>query len=1381
MKPSDRDDESACRLRAIAHIDGVCLPRKNLLYVRTLGGLRQRSEGDHRPLRRKPLALLCYLARRAPRAVTRTELATLLWGERGEDRARQSLRQALLELKQTLGDKIDVDADSVRLHDDAVELDIVAFEREMSAGRVHEAVGRWDGDFLEGAEDVGGEGFRRWIENERVALHTQLSAAMGKLIGDAELEGDWNAAAAWAQRWAAALPFDEQAHLRLIEALRMSARSGDALEAHAAFVTRVRTAHDVEPSAEFLRLGGGLAEGARDELARRGRGTAAVHSPTLVGRGPVMSALGDAWRTASDGTSVVVLVEGAKGAGLTRVCDELVARVGADAVVLSARGEPGTDLATASALFDGLRSAEGSAGAAPEALAEVARIVPALAMEFKFLPTPVGDEGALRDALAQTLVAVGEEQPVLVILDDAHAADEATRRLVASLAGRLTGRVMLVLTADEGERQPSQALGILLATRGLRQLRLGELSLTDVEAMLGSMVTLDAAERRALAARLHAESGGVPHDVRELVTALVDDHLLTLDSDGVWRVSPTLAGRPLPVPPAVRERLRARLERLTLPARALAAAIAVLHAPAALAVAGSVAELSADDAEPALGELVARRVIRESAAQPGHYEFASPLVARAAAALLPATRREALHARAAEVLTERDLATTAERSLLPYHLARAASPPVNETASPPARRRRRATLWLALPALVIVGAAAVALHRAGGLGASGSDSATPIVALGRISDYRQATGANLTKPLVDMLATNLGRVGRLRVVSAARMYELVSQAGTPGDTSEAALVRAARRAGATEMLDGALYAREDGGYRLDLRRVELAKGSIKQTYSVSGTTLFELADSGTAHVARDFGETTPLGSIADVTTRSLSAYRLYEQGLRAYYANDRRTAESLFEAALAEDSTFAIAAYYSAISGLQGPRVMLKRFALASRLAGRTTDRERLTILAREASLASSPALSALAETLSVRYPDEVEGYYFTGLSLAVQGQFQRALAPLNRVVAMDSLALDRARALCLACEALQQIVSVYAMMDSLPAAERATRRWMRLQPASPVPWHWLADLMSQSGRPKEAFAALEREAAFDEGRKEAERVLTLAVHRIYAGDFDQADRLLDVERESGSQYRSQYALWYQSISYRQQGRLDEALVRSRRHRAVASALYSPAIGAARRAAPTEALGEAQVLYEMKRYRQSAALFDSISRWVVGDESPSQNAHSRAWALAHAAGSLIAAGDTSNILALIDTIRATGGQSNVGRDQILHHHVRGLLLAARGDDPAAVEELRRAIYSWTFGYTRTNVALAAALLRLHRPKEAIDALQPALRGSIEASNFYVSRTEIHDMLGQAWALMNGPAARDSSVTHYAFAARAWAHADSSFAERRARAEAGSRR
>ena len=190
-----------------------------------------------------------------------------------------------------------------------------------------------------------------------------------------------------------------------------------------------------------------------------------------------------------------------------------------------------------------------------------------------------------------------------------------------------------------------------------------------------------------------------------------------------------------------------------------------------------------------------------------------------------------------------------------------------------------------------------------------------------------------------------------------------------------------------------------------------------------------------------------------------------------------------------------MAAYYSGLSASDGP-VARQRFSRAARLATGTTDRERLTILARQAaSVTSSPTLRALAETLAVRYPQEVEGYLFTGFSLSAEGKFLEALAPFRRVVSMDSLALTGARALCNACNALRQIVSMYQLSDSLEAAEREVRRWIGLQPKSPVPWHTLADVLEQRGRYPQALEALQNEAALDPAGLGSERLSTLAMH----------------------------------------------------------------------------------------------------------------------------------------------------------------------------------------------------------------------------------------------------------------------------------------------
>src|SRR5688500_17464744 len=107
-----------------------------MLALYALGELRLESAAAQLlSRRRKPLVLLTYLARRAPRPASRVELASLLWGERPDAKARQSLRQALLELHRLVGDALLVTGDSVALAPGAVSLDATRFEEGVEAGR----------------------------------------------------------------------------------------------------------------------------------------------------------------------------------------------------------------------------------------------------------------------------------------------------------------------------------------------------------------------------------------------------------------------------------------------------------------------------------------------------------------------------------------------------------------------------------------------------------------------------------------------------------------------------------------------------------------------------------------------------------------------------------------------------------------------------------------------------------------------------------------------------------------------------------------------------------------------------------------------------------------------------------------------------------------------------------------------------------------------------------------------------------------------------------------------------------------------------------------------------------------------------------------------
>ena len=674
---------------------------------------------------------------------------------------------------------------------------------------------------------------------------------------------------------------------------------------------------------------------------------------------------------------------------------------------------------------------------------------------------------------------------------------------------------------------------------------------------------------------------------------------------------------------------------------------------------------------------------------------------------------------------------------------------VSNSPTPGSRGSRRP--WaLAVVVLALLGGAAFATRGIWSPGANAATSdARAVLAIGHVASFGADSAKNsLAAPVADLLTTSLARVRGIRVVSHGRMLELMRALGSEkSDTS--GFIEAARRAGATEVIDGTLFTRPDGRLRLDLRRVDLVNGAIGDVTTIEGNDLFALVDSGTARLVSALGTDAPSGSVADVSTRSVTAYRMYEQGIRAYYRGDAHTAIGFFDAALGEDSLFALAAYYAALSDRGS--TYLSRMERARRLATRATDRERLTILAGWAYSVSSPALSALAETLSTKYATETEGHLYSGIARVYDGDFLGALVPLERVLRMDSLGIrDGGR--CSACDALLWKVSAYDLADSLVAAEREARRWVRLQPNSRPPLGALWAVIAREGRTAEAESLL---------RTRLESVLPYddvaelrASNLLLAGDHEAADRLLSSQIGHGTTAQQSEPYFTLALSLREQGRLSAALDAARHTALDRSVRWH--IGT-----PRNVL-EAQILLEMGRVAEARALFDSLALSSNVGDTPSQIARTRTWMLAQTAGLRRAIGDTASLARLADSLQALSAESGYGRDRRLHHYVRGILLSSRGDDAGAISEFKSSIYSVTQGYTRANYELAQLYLRNKRPRDAIAILQPILHGTLEASNLYLNRADVHELLAQAW---DAAGVGDSTAAHLAWLVKAWSNAD----------------
>jgi TolB-like protein/DNA-binding SARP family transcriptional activator/Flp pilus assembly protein TadD len=123
---------------------------------------------------RKDKLLLAYLALSAGRPQSRERLAGLLWGDRGEVQARDSLKQSLAGIRQAFRqaglDPLHADRESVTFDSTDIEVDAVDFARLSTDPRtLGKAIALYRGDLL---DDIGGATaeLEDWLRPERQRL-----------------------------------------------------------------------------------------------------------------------------------------------------------------------------------------------------------------------------------------------------------------------------------------------------------------------------------------------------------------------------------------------------------------------------------------------------------------------------------------------------------------------------------------------------------------------------------------------------------------------------------------------------------------------------------------------------------------------------------------------------------------------------------------------------------------------------------------------------------------------------------------------------------------------------------------------------------------------------------------------------------------------------------------------------------------------------------------------------------------------------------------------------------------------------------------------------------------------------------------------------------
>jgi DNA-binding CsgD family transcriptional regulator len=359
----------------------------------------------------------------------------------------------------------------------------------------------------------------------------------------------------------------------------------------------------------------------------------------LVERDAELATLSELLEAARSGAGALAMLEAPAGQGKTALLRAVRDRAKESGMrVVSATASPlerDFPFGVVRQLFE----AEFRAGS-PERLEQLLAGAASMASGvFDTAPDPVAANDvshAQLNGLFWFTVNLSDEQPLLLVVDDAHWADAPSLRFLAALARRLEDLPVAVAVGarpaePDAEQDLLDALALAPETRALRP---AVLSQEAVQAILTD--SLGGEVEAPFAAACTELTGGNALFVRELGR--------TLKAEGFRGVEREIDAVRATVPPTVTRNVVGRLRRLDAHALSLVRAASVLGGRAELRQVAALAELDGDVAE-AHAEAAAVGLL-----DPVRPRFVHPLVAEAVRSDMSIVERGELHRRAAELL-----------------------------------------------------------------------------------------------------------------------------------------------------------------------------------------------------------------------------------------------------------------------------------------------------------------------------------------------------------------------------------------------------------------------------------------------------------------------------------------------------------------------------------------------------------------------------------------------------------------------------------------------------------------------------------------------------------------------------------------------------------
>ncbi|HKI55078.1 MAG TPA: AAA family ATPase [Anaerolineales bacterium] len=639
---------------------------------------------------RKVLALLTYLAVEQ-RMHSRESLMALFWPESPSNSAAASLRVTLSRLRQGLGQTGDVlitEAGNIGFDSNySVVLDLdwlcTAAHEETHPDELRFILTVDRGEFLEGFSLPDAPAFDDWIATQRGACLRQLETVYDRLSQHLLSVHDSAAAVETASRWVRRVPLSEQAYRRLMAAQVLNGQRPAALLTYHQLQETLKNELGLEPSRETILLANNIDQGRVGAERIDTSSTMSRISTTdqqtrltlpLVGRTDEYSQLVESFHQIGGEKAQAVVLIGAAGVGKTRLVNAFKEWALLDTpkteVWQGKAFETGGRLAF-QPVVEALRIRLDQVNAPEDLLddvwlAELSQLMPELRARYPDLPMPLtGNANFVRARLFESIATLGNalaaHHSSILILDDMQWADADTLDLVHYLARRwaeMKAPILLLLTVRQEAYAADPALREWLARlerdASLTRILLDNLNGTAVEELVKTLAGdgADATLTSAFGAWLWAETRGLPFFIEALLQMLIEQGILVTreDQDPTYNFAFALehvrSVARVPLPPGVREVLRARLEGHSKEAGSLLLSAAVLERACTFERMCQIANLQENEALESLEALLDGGLLTERPSDRQPYTLAHDYIREVVYTESNEARRRVYHRRA---------------------------------------------------------------------------------------------------------------------------------------------------------------------------------------------------------------------------------------------------------------------------------------------------------------------------------------------------------------------------------------------------------------------------------------------------------------------------------------------------------------------------------------------------------------------------------------------------------------------------------------------------------------------------------------------------------------------------------------------------------------